>query len=395
MSGFCHSFVSHVNVYIIPGISLAGILMNALCILTFIRIIRNERLNNHMFKYLLFKSIYDECQFVIQMFAPLYYVESLSSYRSYLIQIWYIYFYYYAESIFELCSGFLELFATFDCLMTIRKRVECTQRPLFFNLTLSLTLLFSCLFYTFRIYDFKIIHLLNATSSLGNESAAYHVMPSDFYATPFSELLKSLHTLIRDALIVIALIVLNIFILRTLKKSIKNKRKLLLRPTSESVTTQLRSFEKESSMRNENNRKNSDETSFCLTNGEQSDRKRAQSFDLIKVRLTQSQSISHADYIERRTKIMVILTGVNYIVGHFPSILFYLPLGFDSPEWICLRHLNLIFFYVSYVTPFFVYFAFNNLFRLYLLKFLKSTFRSHFAAKTSSGSIELTENLPN
>jgi hypothetical protein len=61
------------NTYIVPAVSVLGVFTNTYCVAVFALIIRNEKLNGHMFKYLLLKALHDDTQFIIQSFSPLYY----------------------------------------------------------------------------------------------------------------------------------------------------------------------------------------------------------------------------------------------------------------------------------------------------------------------------------
>jgi hypothetical protein len=68
---------------------------------------------------------------------------------------------------------------------------------------------------------------------------------------------------------------------------------------------------------------------------------------------------------EKRKMIMILLTGINYFIGHSLNFVdtvfrfFFL----SSPLTSCLELLAYIFLTLSYATPFFFYYFFNKIFK--------------------------------
>jgi hypothetical protein len=135
-----------VRSYMITIVSVIGIVVNTWCVVVFSMIIHKEKLSNHMFKYLLLKALHVDVQFLVQVFAPLYYCTTCSTYQTYASQFWYIWFYYYVECINELCSGFYDVAATFDCLITINQKFDCCRKNLSFYIISTGVFIFPVLY---------------------------------------------------------------------------------------------------------------------------------------------------------------------------------------------------------------------------------------------------------
>ncbi len=129
-----------------------------------------EKQHSNMFKYLLLNAINDAIQFVIQSFAPLFYTNP-STYAS---QVWFIGFYYSVESVNELSSGFFELAATFDCMITINRKFDCCKKKLFFYVTGLAIFVYSSLFYVFFLLRFKISKMPTANLDAAKNTAGGH-----------------------------------------------------------------------------------------------------------------------------------------------------------------------------------------------------------------------------
>lgn len=169
---------SIINSYIIPAISVVGVVTNTWCIYAFVRILRNSRASiaSNMFKYLLLKSIQDDCQFLVQVFAPLYYCVTCSTYQTFSSQVWYIGFYYYVEATNELASGLYDLAATFDCLLAIGNQCRVFQSTFMFYTLSTVIFLFSALFYIFFLFDFRISPVIDIT----NNQTSYFIVGKSY-----------------------------------------------------------------------------------------------------------------------------------------------------------------------------------------------------------------------
>jgi hypothetical protein len=318
------SALSVLNTFAIPAVSVLGVLANTYCIAVFAFIIRFESTNGHMFKYLLLKAIHDTVQFAAQSFSSLYYCTTCSSWGSYSMQIWYIWFYYYVEAINELCSGLFEVAATLDCLLNLSMKFEFFKRKLVFYITTAVITVYPCLFYIFFIYEFKIVKIEASNTTQSYYTYAY----TDFTYTEAGVAFGFVHGLVRDVIIMLALVILNGFILFIMKKSFERKRRMVnAGPTINGDAATLRSARSQSS----------------------------------------TSAVNAHDAAERNVTIMIVANGLNYFVGHFAPFVKYCVLTSPSVLRSCVTGLSLIVFYWSYVSPFFIYFSCNKLFRQYAL----------------------------
>jgi hypothetical protein len=78
---------------------------------------------------------------------------------------------------------------------------------------------------------------------------------------------------------------------------------------------------------------------------------------------TASRSVIAAQKAERKRSIMIVLTGLNYMLGHSLYIVFTLN-GFiivsGDPTWTCVAFAAKILLSIAYSTPIFFYYFFNT-----------------------------------
>jgi hypothetical protein len=363
------ALLSVLNNYIVPAVSVLGVFTNTYCIVVFGLIIKHEQQNGHMFKYLLMKAVHDDIQFIIQSFSPLYYCTTCSTYNTYASQVWYIGFYFYVECVNELSSGFFEIAAAFDCWISIKGKLAYCKRQLVFYAVSAAISVYTVLFYIFFIFNFEIVRKSRVE---GAQNVSYYVYEyTDFSRSETNVVFRFMHGFTRDAFALIAILLLNLLILLTMKKTIKKKRELnghmTVNKADLAVIPSRATFSTASSKT-----RNGGESK--TTNG--------------------SKSEESASSAERNIKIMLVASGVNYFFGHVFMFVSYCVLIKPSVFRTCFFNMTLVFFYASYMTPFFIYFACNKLFRSYALGMRKridrvnttsrSVARSHASRKVES-----------
>ena len=289
-----------INFYIVPIISAIGFFLNLLSALVFYQISKNNSFGN-MFYYLFFKSIDDAVQFIIQVFAPFYYCYNCHNSHSYMVIVWYIWFFYYAELICELCSAYMEILATFDCYISINGYLKCCKSKYLAYILILIVHFFAFIYYIYVIYSFDIVPVKSE-----QKQTFYHFGYTKFYYTVFAYTLRIMHTMLRDVSAFILLILLNILILFTFKKSMERKKNI--------GSKNLKSIRK----------------------------------------------------AERNNTRLILYSGINYIIGHIAIFMFYMP--FDqliksTNFWSCFVGTLSLPFYLSYFFTFFLYFFFNKQYR--------------------------------
>ena len=241
--------VNMISTYVNPAICVVGFITNTICIIVFAMILMGERsLPGQMFKYLLFKAINDALLFLTQVFAPLYYCATCSTYQTLATQIWYVWLFYYLRNVVELASGFLEVAATFDCLICIKQKFAHLKTNLTcYIVVISLTV-FSAIFYIFRLMVYDIVEKRSAknvtmTTSEGLNrtmliTSSYYVIQSTaFSKSVLNKVFMFVHVSLRDALVMILTIILNIFLVGTLKDSVRLKKRIVSSRTSVMIMT--------------------------------------------------------------------------------------------------------------------------------------------------------------
>jgi hypothetical protein len=299
-----NSLKDFINLYIMNTINIFGIIANFICIIIFTKIIKTTQSTGNMYKYFLMKSIMDLLSLFINSFEYFKHCSNCEATNSYLLQIWFIWFYMYLSNVAEIASVIFEIAAIFDCFITIKSILNFCQTNLFFHL-FSITL----------IVINVIINLMfplgyQIESKIENNETSYRSDKNEFGKASFSSL-NFFNSLIKDVIFFIILFILNLMILTLLKRTTDRRRALA---------------------KNNNN------------------------------------LLSTSESAERRKLIMITATSLNYMFGHFPSLIwsFHLILakGVDNCYFIYL----LLFYYISIADSIFFYFFFNNIFKKNLIE---------------------------
>jgi hypothetical protein len=169
---------------------------------------------------------------------------------------------------------------------------------------------------------------------------------TEFYGTSLNKAFRFSHGLIRVAIALFVLLGLNFLILVTMKKSIKNKIKLTRSNQNVFGDAPLTILSRTTS-------------TIPRTGTAKSKSNR------------RSVGSSSARQAERNVTVMILVSGFNYLLGHIHGFVTYCVLIEPSVFKSCYASLTLYLFYVSYVTPLFIYFACNKLFRSYALGYIK------------------------
>lgn len=298
-----------INIYIIPIITLIGVLTNILNVIIFIKIILNQKSKTQgfMYKYLLLKSIVDLCHSMLHIPAPIFYIKYASKAHSYLAQLWFTYFYNYGEFVAELFSIFLDIFATIDCYVYINKNEFIKKFKNYitnFKLNTILAFIYSVVFYLYLIFEYRIIFC----------DGNYIAEKTEFHYSTSMKVFKLIHTFLRDVVLLIILVISNILIFLSIKSSVHLKKK-----------------------------------------------------STISKYKTKSSKVEQTI---RRSRIMIISIGIVYLIGHIPVNVYYMVLFFKGSTiwWNFYYMYCMILFYLYYSITFFIYLIFNKEFKRIFVK---------------------------
>lgn len=199
-------------------LNFSGLILNFICILVFIKIVREEQTNQgHLFKYLLVKSIFD-CLFFLQNIPhTIYYKRDFSVSDSYIMQLWFKYCFNYLYSIFSLLSVWFEIFATIDCLLLITRKFQWHKTKLFFVLVTISSTLITIIYYIPFLFWYTIQK---------NENGGYYPKINKFRYKKIMNIINISHSIFRDISPIIISLILNVIILYHIHKTTLRRRKM-------------------------------------------------------------------------------------------------------------------------------------------------------------------------
>jgi hypothetical protein len=300
------------NVFIIPILSILGFIFNLLSATVFSLIIKNGQ-SDDMYKYFLMKSI---CQMMGCLFSTLYpmyfYFGHLTF--TYMMVVWYIWFQnYIIKALFMASTGF-EIAATFSCAISIEKQMKWCEKRLSFWLWVLFILILSFggeIFPVFTMYinKFKEVDQFNRT--IFQYSVFYNELGFKNWEFNLSE------SIIKEVLFLLILLLLNCFILFKLIQIGRRKKRLT----------------------------------------------------------SNSSNIQNSNRAGNRKIKMIIVLFLTFLLGHLPNVIYFgVNIHFYAHIfWVEFKAYGEIFLYLSYSTSFFVYFAFNNIFKRLFFKIFPFT----------------------
>jgi hypothetical protein len=302
------------NIFIIPILSVIGFITNLLSTIVFSLIIKNDQ-RDDMYKHLLLKSILEMMGCLFSTFSAMCYYPGTLKY-SYPIAIWIIWFEgYIIPALFMASTGF-EIAATFNCAISIEKKMKWCEKRLSFWIWVVSILVLSFGIEMFWLFTFSIFEF-NYTDQFNRTYHGYFVwLNADLLSKSTIVTLGLVQSIIKHVIFLLILLTLNCYILFKLIQIGRRKRRLTTNSSS-------------------------------------------------------NQNINRA---ENRKIIMMIVLFLIFLLCHFPDFLYYvileLHINISSKFLDVLSYYGSVLLYSSYCISFFVYFAFNNIFKRLFLKII-------------------------
>jgi hypothetical protein len=294
-------------------ISAIGLFFNILCIIGFTRSknFKNQSSNMNVFKYLLIKSYCDAYLLAHNVvFCLLFMFIKPEFYLNYSLCVFRLIFEEYFDYIAELVSMFCEIGANFNRYRTITNKYEFLNKIPF--VAKAFTMFFYAFgFYAYKFFQFTCIPLDNLynDSSIGyNLTLKYEKKYTIEYKTLFF-----IHSIVRDGLSILIVLILNIITMQFMKKALSAKSNMAKKSGGQ-----------------QNNANNSEK----IANAE--------------------KNVTH----------LVIVSGFITIFGHILFLVYHLPVDIIHNDD-CLNMISSILFYFSYSFNFFIYYMFNIHFKNY------------------------------
>jgi hypothetical protein len=296
-----------------------GVIFNGICIVVFSLIIKRTLSNSqsNMFKYLLIKSALD-CVYCLSELFYHFGICQISAIQYLTCSIVNVWIYNYCEFICKALSILFEIAATLDCYLNITKKVRCCQTNLFFYSFLICATILTSLFYLIFPLTTNIVDISKIELNISNNNQSYfnHQLETSHFSIILNnndKLIRFYNSLIRDCLMFIILVVLNVMILSLLIQTTKRRRTL----------------------------------------GSNND-----------------NLLTLAQRAERKKMIMIISTGLNYMIGHFLLLVDLLIESYFGYEKNYFYVIATLIFKISYVDSLLFYLFFNNIFKSVLIGFI-------------------------
>lgn len=308
----CKNARNIIQIYILPVICMFGIIFNGFCVVTFwSMVIKNSKLKFiFCFKCYLFKAINDFSMFILQIFGPIYYCEQCGLSNTLFPNIWFIYFFSFMETLLVFNSVLLDILALLNFFVILINKsiwfLSIKSIYLFFGLSV-----FTCLFSSLMIVRFKIISYY----SLETNRTIYKIDITDYYKSEVDKYLRFMTIFFRDILTFFLIIMFNILIIYQMKKAAKRKK--------------------------------------ILTHHETTNK-------------NQSSNNNLAKKAAGKTFLILVYTSIIYLIGHFPLIIYYLPIDKQQTSklfWDCYYDFSLIPYFISFLFPILINIIFNKHFR--------------------------------
>jgi hypothetical protein len=199
---------------------LLGAITNTICILIFIKIVKedNNRQSN-MFCYLLMKSIVDLIYLLGKSIISLNNIDQLKD--GFLSNLFYIILQYYVCYVAKLASSFFEIFASLDCLVLITKHFKFFIKKMAIYVVTTVTIIYTCLFYIITPFGFKVYQCTDSQNR-----TFYKYDKAHLYQTVLYSIYIRIHSMQRDVIHFILIVIINILIMRQLRKTTVRRRTL-------------------------------------------------------------------------------------------------------------------------------------------------------------------------
>lgn len=235
---FCSSlkFINENYLQMING--LFGAAVNTVCVFVFGKMIKDKLTKEDIFKYLLFKSIVDT---YISLRLSL--GRKLTCNNCALDNYYYVRFGYWIFCIYFGYSAQLISIMSDVASCVNRYRLFTTRFKALNRISYKIVILFICLysfsFYIYKIIGFKIttqIILVNNQSRVIYRLNSSEVIPNNI-SDKNSKILEYVHSIVRDGICVIAILLLNILTLCEIRTAMYKKQNLIRHRSNESQNT--------------------------------------------------------------------------------------------------------------------------------------------------------------
>jgi len=303
---FCSNFTVVYNIYIEKSIGAISFILNSICMIIFIKIVRNTP-KEDIYKYLLFKSIIDILISLRITFKSVVDCKKCEFEKSYSVKVFYLIFFIYIEYAAELVTILCQILASFNRYRVISQAFKFFDKFSFKIAIVAITE-FCLLFYVYLFFEYKIIEKTDQNAT----TTAYIIQDGYLGTTGIG--LGYVHSIIRNAVCVLIVFILNILTLYSVIKALR-KKKYLVKETN---------------------------------------------------KLKNKKTLTKAEKVELKLTLMIMVTSLVMFIAYGMSFIKWLKIENVSTNK-CFITFNYMIYWLSFVLYFFIYLYFN-------LKFQKIVF---------------------
>ena len=308
---------------IIPLVSFFSFVLNVICFTIFnsSEFLNKVKLKQNLYRYLKFESLFISLNMFIQMFRPLQYSPSFQ--MGLISKIYDLYLVWFLAGVLEMFALNCHIISTLDFYMVITNRNICfpclVQIPYVFKLLAMFVISFFLFAYLLFCYEINKYELFETNESNQTTSRViYSIDKLYFEKTKLKSTIEIFAYLIRDGIMVLILIILNILIYLHVRKSLIKKKRMLLADRYTETTQSIKGSNIKKKLKNVN----------------------------IKIIA------------------MVILTTLNNVCGRVPMLIYFIVRNFSTSKLIDIFcKIGVISIFVSYTLSFFIFYFCNNRFR--------------------------------
>jgi hypothetical protein len=288
------------------------------CIIVFIRIIvnsKNEK-KSQMFKYFLCKSIFDLLVFLTVIIDIGYYCNNCGT--NYAWQLWFVWIYFYAYTVFVSISNLMEIAATIDCYLLVENKLQILMEKKFFVSFLIFSIVFNVIINIHYYFIFKIVE----NSDENSNKTTFTVIDSmNYIEKSYFPIINYSILAYREILPLTILIIINILILLTFRKVSARKKKMQGNATTGTVISNA----------------------------------------AIRIQRAEKNKLK-----------LIFIVSFSYVVLRMPFTIYQVPFHGRNLFWECYYYPATIRLYdLSFFIQIFNYYFFNNKFKKYFLLTIK------------------------
>lgn len=317
------------NDYIEKGLYISGLALNLINVIVFsLLIASSERtFKSSMFKYLLAKSVFDTYYMLRGLFLRFFWDCPGCNAKESLVEALFFWIgVFYLGHAASLMSMFCEIAATLSRFKAISQKLAILNRVS--NKIVFLVMLVNTLIvYTYKIFERTLI------VERKNQTVLYRLRLNSFAASENLLLVEFMHSVFRDGVCVLIILVINVATIISMHQSYKRKRRLTLNQPA-------------------NTRKRTRAETLNTSDENQSTQSAPARRTLLELRKFRRS--------ENRLTVMVLMTGVIACIGHGVYFAYSLP---HHQKSFCFYTITAFLFYSSYVINIFIYIYFNKGFR--------------------------------